>query len=161
MKTILILGILVLMSCQAQKQTLVFIKHIPYCGGAKPTPEMARGTIEMAKNSMFAITKKGASKVEKWIVTDTSGTWRGKLEPGSYDVFRAEKYLSTQELIIKYELKDSEFYKFNGEKCLELWKSQPDFSFDASKSGSVHIELKGKCYVGFRPCLDYIGPKVQ
>jgi hypothetical protein len=161
MKTFLFLSILVLASCQAQKQTLVFIKRTPYCGGAKPTPEMARGTIEMAKKSKFAITKKGQLKVEKWIVTDSSGTWTGKLEPGSYDVYRADKRLSTQELIIKYDLKDSEFYKFNGEKCLELWKLQSDFTFETSNSGSVHIELKGKCYVGFRPCLDYIGPKVQ
>jgi hypothetical protein len=161
MKTLLFLGILTLLSCQAQKQTLVFIKHTPYCGGAKPTPEMARGTIEMAKQSKFAITLKGNTKVEKWIITDTSGTWRGKLKPGNYDVYRAEKYMTTQELISKYDLKDSEFYKFNGDKCLEIWKSQPDFTFETSNSGSVHIELKGKCYVGFRPCLDYIGPKVQ
>ena len=161
MKALWILGILTLISCSAQKQTLVFFKHTPYCGGAKPTPEMAKGTVVMASKSKFAITKKGEKKVEKWIVTDTSGTWKGKLNAGSYDIYRAEKFLSNQELIAQFKLADSEFYKFNGEKCLETWKSQPDFSFEANNSGSIHIELKGKCFVGFSPCLDYIGPKVQ
>jgi hypothetical protein len=161
MKALWILGILTLISCSAQKQTLVFFKHTPYCGGAKPTPEMAKGTVVMASKSKFAITKKGEKKVEKWIVTDTSGTWKGKLSAGSYDIYRAEKFLSNQELIAQFKLADSEFYKFNGEKCLETWKSQPDFSFEANNTGSIHIELKGKCFVGFSPCLDYIGPKVQ
>ena len=145
----------------AQKTSLTFNTHLPYCGGARPTPEMAKGTVVMASKSKFALTKKGEKKVEKWIVTDTSGTWTGKLNAGSYDIYRAEKFLSNQELITKFKLVDSDFYKFNGEKCLETWKSQPDFSFEANNTGSIHIELKGKCFVGFSPCLDYIGPKVQ
>lgn len=161
MKALFILSLLFLISCSAQKHTLVFIKHTPYCGGAKPTPEMARGTVVMASKSKFAITKKGGKKVEKWIVTDTSGTWKGKLDCGSYDIYRAEKFLAIQELISQFKLVDSDFYKFSGEKCLEIWKSQPDFSFEANNTGSIHIELKGKCFVGFSPCLDYIGPKVQ
>lgn len=161
MKPLWILCILTLISCSAQRQTLVFIKRTPYCGGAKPTPEMAKGTVFMASKSKFAITKKGEKKVEKWIVTDTSGIWTGKLAPGSYEIYRAEKFLSNQVLITQFKLVDSEFYKFNGEKCLETWKSQPDFSFEANNSGSIHIELKGKCFVGFSPCIDYIGPKVQ
>ena len=58
MKALWILGLLTLISCSAQKQTLVFFKHTPYCGGAKPTPEMANGTVVMASKSKFAITKK-------------------------------------------------------------------------------------------------------
>ena len=161
MKALWIFSVLLLISCSAQKQTLVFIKHIPYCGGAKPTPEMARGTVIMASKSKFAITKKGEKKIEKWITTDTSGTWTGKLNAGSYDVYQAEKFMSTQELITQFKLVDSDFYKFKGEKCLENWKMQPDFSFETTNSGSIHIELKGKCFVGFSPCFDYIGPKVQ
>lgn len=161
MKTFWFLSLLVFLSCQAQKQTLVFIKHTPYCGGAKPTPEMAKGTVVMASKSKFALTKKGDRKIIKWIVTDTSGTWKGNLKPGSYDIYRAEKFLSNQELMVQFKLVDSEFYKFNGEKCLETWKSQPDFTFEANNTGSIHIELKGKCFVGFSPCMDYTGPKVQ
>jgi len=149
--------------CSSQRQTLVFIKHTPYCGGARPTPEMARGTVVMASKSKFAVTKKGEKKVEKWIITDTSGTWTGKLVAGNYDVYRADKFLSNEELMkqLKTFISDSINYRFNGEKCLELWKKEPDCSFTASLSGSIHVELRGKCFVGFSPCIEYIGPKVQ
>lgn len=161
MKAIWIVSVLLLFSCSAQKQTLVFIKHIPYCGGAKPTPEMTRGTVTMASKTKFAITKKGDKKIVKWIVTDTSGTWTGKLNTGTYDIYRAEKFWSNKELITHFKLVDTDFYRFNGEKCLDSWKLQPDYSFESKNSGSIHVELKGKCFVGFSPCFDYIGPKVQ
>lgn len=155
--------ILSIYGCSSQRQTLVFIKHTPYCGGARPTPEMARGTVVMASKSKFALTKKGETKIEKWIITDTSGTWTGKLAAGNYDVYRADKFLSNEELMkqLKTFILDSINYRFNGEKCLELWKKEPDYSFTASLSGSIHVELRGKCFVGFTPCIEYIGPKVQ
>jgi hypothetical protein len=149
--------------CSSQRQTLVFIKHTPYCGGARPTPEMARGTTVMAAKSKFALTKKGEKTVEKWITTDTSGTWAGKLNAGNYDVYRADKFLNSEVLKVQMNsfIIDTTNYRFVGEKCIELWKNEPDYSFTVSNSGSIHIELKGKCFVGFTPCIEYIGPKVQ
>ena len=149
--------------CSSQRQTLVFIKHTPYCGGARPTPEMARGTTVMAAKSKFALTKKGEKTVEKWITTDTSGTWAGKLNAGNYDVYRADKFLNNEVLKLQMNsfIIDTTNYRFVGEKCLDLWKKEPDYSFTVANSGSIHIELKGKCFVGFTPCIEYIGPKVQ
>jgi len=164
MKYYLVLTLIaIIYGCSSQRQTLVFIRHTPYCGGAKPTPEMARGSVVMASKAKFALTKKGERKVEKWIVTDTSGTWTGKLNEGNYDVYRADKFLSNEELMLQINIGviANENFRFNGEKCLELWKKEPDYSFTVSNSGSIHVELKGKCFVGFTPCIEYVGPKVQ
>lgn len=163
MKTTLFILSLFLFSCTAQKVSLAFRIKTPYCGGAKPTPEMAAGRQEAYSNLKVALVKEGETKVFKWLNLDADGMWFGDLAPGNYLIFQEDKFLSTEELIKKHNLTNSEFYRFNGVDCLENWKKEADFkfSFDKNLSNDSEFVFKAKCQVGLRPCIDYIGPKVQ
>lgn len=163
MKTSLFILSLFLYSCSAQKVSLSFSTQTPYCGGAKPTPEMAAGRKEPCSNLKVALVKEGETKVFKWLTLDSSGMWMGDLVMGNYLIFQEDKFFSTDDLIKKYNLVDSELYRFNGIICLEKWKKEADFKlvFDENWSSISEYIFKAKCQVGQRPCLEYVGPKVQ
>lgn len=163
MKTTLLALAILLASCSVQKATISFSTQYPYCGGAKPTSEMAAGRKEPCSKLKVALVKEGETKVYKWLTLDADGMWIGDLTPGNYLIFQEDKFLTTEELIKKHNLIDSELYRFNGVTCLEKWKKEPDFEivFDKSWSNLSEFVFKAKCQVGLRPCIEYIGPKVQ
>jgi hypothetical protein len=163
MKTILLILVLLLYSCSAQKVSLSFSVQTPYCGGAKPTPEMAAGRKEPCSNIKVALVKEGETKVFKWLTLDSEGIWIGDLATGNYFIFQEDKFLDTEELIKKHNLIDSDLYRYNGVICLEKWKKEADFQFvsDENLSSISEFIFKSKCQVGLRPCIEYIGPKVQ
>ncbi len=163
MKITLLILVLLLYSCSAQKVSLSFSVQTPYCGGAKPTPEMAAGRKEPCSNVKVALVKEGETKIFKWLTLDADGMWIGNLIPGNYSIFQEDKFLSTDDLIKKHNLIDSDLYRFNGIDCLEKWKKEADFQFvfDENWSSVSEFIFKSKCLVGLRPCVDYIGPKVQ
>jgi hypothetical protein len=163
MKTTLLALAILLASCSVQKATISFSTQYSYCGGAKPTPEMAAGRKEPCSKLKVALVKEGETKVHKWLTLDADGMWIGDLTPGNYLIFQEDKFLTTEELIKKHNLIDSELYRFNGITCLEKWKKEADFqfSFDENWSSVSEFIFKAKCQVGLRPCLEYIGPKVQ
>jgi len=163
MKTTLFILSLLLYSCSAQKVSISMHTHYPYCGGAKPSPEMAAGRKEPCSNLKVALIKDGETSVYKWLTFDADGMWVGNLKPGNYSIFQEDKFLSSDDLIKKHNLIDSELYRFSGAKCLETWKKEADFQlvFGKEWSSLTPFNFKSKCQVGLRPCLEYIGPKVN
>jgi hypothetical protein len=164
MKYLTIIAIFILTSCASQKVAISVETWKPYCGGAKPTPEMAQGTRTPFSNQRIAVTRKNTSDINnpeivKWITLDSLGKWTGKLNPGIYDLFREDKTRSLEEIQQKYRKLDNEMYAFVGLETLTSWKATPDFSMEVKENSEVKIELKEKCFVGLNPCMEYIGPK--
>ena len=163
MKPFFYLFLLLLTSCTAQKVTVIMEVYKPYCGGAKPTPEMAKGIRTPFSNEKVAVFKMSddlkSFGFEKWILLDSLGNWNGKLKTGSYQVFRGDKMLSIEEIQQKFRKPDNEMYAFVGIKQLESWKAIADFTFEVKDETNVSITLSEKCFVGLNPCMEYIGPK--
>lgn len=163
MKPFFYLFLLLLTSCTAQKVSVFMEVYKPYCGGAKPTPEMAKGTRTPFSNEKVAVFKMSddlkSFEIEKWIQLDSLGNWSGKLKLGNYIVFRSDKMLSIEEIQQKFKKPDSELYAFVGIKQLETWKATADFTFEVKEETNVSITLSEKCFVGLNPCMEYIGPK--
>jgi hypothetical protein len=164
MKSLTIIAILILTSCASQKVAISVETWKPYCGGAKPTPEMAQGIRTPFANERVAINKmsddlKSPSTFLKWIQLDSEGKWTGGLKPGTYQIYRADKLLSLEEIEKKYRQQDNEMYAFVGLETLTSWKATPDLSMEVKENSEVKIELKEKCFVGLNPCMEYIGPK--
>lgn len=155
--------LLLLTSCTAQKVSIFMEVYKPYCGGAKPTPEMAKGIRTPFSNQKAAVFKMSddlkSFDFEKWIQLDSLGNWIGKLKHGTYNVFRADKMLSIEEIEKKFRKPDDEMYAFVGIKQLESWKATTDFTFEVKDETNVSITLSEKCFVGLNPCMQYIGPK--
>lgn len=163
MKYLRILILIVLTSCSSQKVTLFMETWKPYCGGAKPTPEIAKGTSRPFKNEKVILYKMNVDSksytIEKWITLDSIGKWNGKLKTGNYQVFRGDKLLSIEEIQQKFRKPDSEMYAFVGIEYLKSWKETADFTFEVKDETTVSITLNEKCFVGLNPCMEYIGPK--
>jgi hypothetical protein len=163
MKPFFYLFLLLLTSCTAQKVSVFMEVYKPYCGGAKPTPEIAKGIRTPFSNEKVAVFKMSddlkSFDFEKWIQLDSLGNWTGKLKQGTYIVFRSDKMLSIEEIKQKFQKPDSELYAFVGIKQLETWKATADFSFEVKDETNVSITLSEKCFVGLNPCMEYIGPK--
>ena len=163
MKFLSILMLLVLTSCSSQKVALVVETWKPYCGGAKPTPEMAKGTNTPYANEKMVLFKMSDDSksytLEKWISLDSLGKWDGKLNPGNYRVFRSDKMLSIEEIQQKFRKPESEMYAFVGVEMLKSWKATADFTFEVKEKTNVSITLSENCFVGLNPCMVYIGPK--
>jgi hypothetical protein len=164
MKPFIFTLILFLFSCSTQKVSVLVEVYKPYCGGAKPTPEMAKGSKIPFSNEKIAVYIKNSDETLtpvflKWIVLDSFGKWKGSLKSGSYNLFRFEKTLSFTELEKKYRAPDNEMYGFVGEEKIIQWKETPDYTLEVSKETIVTITLSEKCFVGLNPCMEYIGPK--
>ena len=163
MKPFFYLFLLLLTSCTAQKVSVFMEVYKPYCGGAKPTPEIAKGIRTPFSNEKVAVFKMSndlkSFDFEKWIQLDSLGNWNGKLKQGTYIVFRSDKMLTIEEIEKKFRKPDSELYAFVGIKQLETWKATADFNFEVKDKTNVTITLSEKCFVGLNPCMEYIGPK--
>ncbi|MFY7669274.1 MAG: hypothetical protein ACOVQG_11040 [Crocinitomicaceae bacterium] len=163
MKPFFYLFLLLLTSCTAQKVSVFMEVYKPYCGGAKPTPEIAKGIRTPFSNEKVAFFKMSndlkSFDFEKWIQLDSLGNWNGKLKQGTYIVFRSDKMLTIEEIEKKFRKPDSELYAFVGIKQLETWKATADFTFEVKDETNVSITLSEKCFVGLNPCMEYIGPK--
>jgi hypothetical protein len=163
MKPFFYLFLLLLTSCTAQKVSVFMEVYKPYCGGAKPTPEIAKGIRTPFSNEKVAVFKMSddlkSFDFEKWIQLDSLGNWTGKIKQGTYVVFRSDKMLTIEEIKQKFQKPDSELYAFVGIKQLETWKATVDFTFEVKDETNVSITLSEKCFVGLNPCMEYIGPK--
>lgn len=102
MKIVFLISIVTIVACAStKKQGTEFSGkvqiHQPYCGGAKPSPEVAKGTYSPYKSATFLI-KTSMSNDEKNIVakitTDEKGEFKANLKPGSYVVIHQDKTLS-------------------------------------------------------------------
>jgi len=150
-------------SCGSQKIQLQVQAFKPYCGGAKPTPLEAEGTLSWAAGmslDLFCVDKKGSRKVDR-IVLDEKGIWDGTLAQGEYILKRADKDFTLSELKVKFSIDDTLNYKYIGDKKLDQWTKETDFVLSVVASDTLRKDfvLKEKCFVGLNPCFEYIGPK--
>ncbi len=141
----------------AQKTSLTFNTHLPYCGGARPTPEMAKGTTAPAAGQKFALIRVGGTKV-KWITLNDKGQWKGRLKKGTYNIYREEKRMTIVEIKSKHKLSSSELVQYKGDECITEYCNTPDFKMEITGNAEFTFTINGKCNIGFRPCLEYVGP---
>ncbi|MBL7912311.1 MAG: carboxypeptidase regulatory-like domain-containing protein [Bacteroidia bacterium] len=89
---LLILGC-ALFSCSQKKlvsTTITFMQ--PYCGGARPTPEIQADALKAkpySNRTIVAVSSKGRVDSAK---TNADGTFKINLKPGTYKLFEAWRY---------------------------------------------------------------------
>lgn len=160
MKTCLFILLWIPFFSLSQKVKIAVQTHIPYCGGAKPTPEMAKGRDETSVNyTLVLIERTTKNKIQ--ITTNEEGNWTGKLKKGVYEAYRLDKTLSNEELKSKYKLENTENFRFLGDECLNEWKLEPDYVLEVNtkKKQTFTITIRSYCYRGTVPCWEYTGKK--
>ena len=164
LKTLFFILIMMLIaSCSCQKIQLQVQVFKPYCGGAKPTPLQAEGTLYSAAGmtlELFGVDQGDNKKVER-IILDDNGLWKGTLKQGKYILKQADKDQSLSVLKVKFSIDDTLNYKYIGDKKLNQWTKEIDFVFSVVASDTLRKDfvLKEKCFVGLNPCFEYIGQK--
>lgn len=136
--------------------------HKPYCGGAKPNPDIAAGYYESMKLEKFKILK-GETFTEgmavfKEIQLDESGNITLQLEKGKYMLMRADKFLSLEDFIKENGHIENENYRLKDTDCFKTWKTTVDMYFTVDNDTVIELRQKAKCWVGTNPCLEYVGP---
>lgn len=160
---LLILTFFIFNFCFSQRVNLSVESWRPYCGGAKPTPEVERGIRTPFSGEKIAAFRRNYENsnppvLVKWLELDEAGKWSGCLKPGVYEFYRSDKILSLDEIEKKYRLPDNENYAFVGNAKLNKWKTTPDYTIAIKKKTELKITLIEKCFVGLNPCMEYIGP---
>lgn len=80
------------LTAQSKKVKLKLVQYIPYCGGAKPTPEILKASqeeVQYSNKKLIFISSKG--KIDT-IYTDTNGIVSKKLSYGIYKFFEPWKF---------------------------------------------------------------------
>ena len=136
--------------------------HKPYCGGAKPTAEIAAGYDEPMKLEKFKLIKgkeyKEGMAVFQDVTLDEAGNTNLQLEKGEYMLLRADKFLALDDFIKENGAIEKVNYQLKDNLCFSEWKNTVDKYFTVEKDASIEIHQKAKCWVGTNPCLIYIGP---
>lgn len=135
----------------------------PYCGGARPSPEMEKGTIVDFRNKEFVI-KVGNSNhdsipVLKRVMTDEHGVFQLNLPKGDYVIVFPHKAQS-YESFKKEELKNFEGkqLQLTNEDCLKEYWERADGKFSVSDESDYDVEIRRTCYADFNYCMQYTGP---
>lgn len=170
MKVVLYSLIILLSSCalfKSSKKNNVegFIQiHKPYCGGAKPTPEMSKGTFEPYANATFYLkSSMNNSKREQTVAiirTDEKGKFRSKIPVGNYLLIHSDKVLSFNEFLKKHN-KPQTNLEYIGEEEAKKNYLRADHEVQVTEAGIQTITYQSKCFTGLNPCLKYTGPKPQ
>ncbi len=136
--------------------------HKPYCGGAKPTAEIAAGYDESMKFEKFKLLKgkeyKEGMAVFQEVTLDEGGNTTLQLEKGEYMLLRADKFLALDDFIKENGAIEKVNYQLKENLCFSEWKNTVDKYFTVEKDTSIELLQKAKCWVGTNPCLIYIGP---
>ncbi|NVK63375.1 MAG: hypothetical protein HWE22_02260 [Flavobacteriales bacterium] len=143
-----------------QKLTVTFQSHRPYCGGAAPTEEQAKGFTEPMANQVFYLYKderpNSVTDMVK-VTTDESGTFSIDLKDGRFSIISEDKALPLKEFIKKKKI-EGEFYEYSDDSCFETWRTTPEFTIDLSHPTDEVVTIKTDCYTGDNPCMQYTGP---
>lgn len=134
--------------------------HKPYCGGARPTPEMEKGFTDPVPNADFYIYSGDRPENKKDMIkvtTNEQGVFTVQLIPGEYHIVQAQKLLPLEEFI-KNNTYDSQHYQQAPEPCFRDWKDSPDFSFKLEGESKEVFTENHRCFIGANPCLKYVGP---
>lgn len=136
--------------------------HKPYCGGARPNPDIAAGYYESMKYEKFNILKgtdfKEGMEVFKEIALDESGNAILELEKGEYMFVRTSKFLSLDEFMAANGPFETENYVVKEADCFQTWKNTVDLYLKVEGDTLVEFREKARCWVGTNPCLEYVGP---
>ena len=135
--------------------------HNPYCGGARPTPEIENGFSEPIPNAVYYIYSGDRPKTAKdmtKITTNADGKFTVSLPNGLYSVIQESKLLPLEQFIELKSIK-GDFYTNGDSECFSNWKKGVDFSFNVESSdcSPLFTEIK-RCFTGANPCLEYEGP---
>ena len=136
--------------------------HKPYCGGARPTPEVAAGYYETMKFEKFKVLdgtsfKEGMTPVME-IALDEGGNATFQLKPGDYLLMRSDKFLPLDEFIKKNGVIEEKNYRLKDNQCFIDWKNSADLYLKVVNDTVVEYRQRAKCWVGTNPCLEYTGP---
>lgn len=136
--------------------------HKPYCGGAKPSPDVAAGYYESMKFEKFKLVKgtefKEGMAVYQEVALDAEGNTVLSLEKGAYMLVRADKFLPLDEFIKENGPFEKDNYELKGNQCFIDWKNTVDLYFTIENDTTLELRQKAKCWVGTNPCLEYVGP---
>lgn len=172
MKVFILLSIVLLSSCaifKGKKDKFVVTGKIeinkPYCGGAKPSEEMAKGTTEAYKNATFYVkTQMNNDKKLETVLkftTDSKGNFKFKIKKGTYIVVHEDKLLTLEQFKAKYNKPTDQFQEYIGDKDAKNSFEKLDFTLDVQAKKEFSYVYKAKCFVGLNPLLRYIGPKPE
>lgn len=172
MRNIIILTVLIL-SLPLSKANLIFAQndvtitgivklHKPYCGGAYPPPDIAKGTFSAMQNTMLHIVKKGdTSRTEVLsFKTDEKGYFKFKIKKGSYYIFSDNKMLPFEEFYKKNSQQVGNSVSM-GKDCYKKWYDTPDYKLEVAEDSKIEIIFHSSCFTGINPCLQYTGPWPQ
>ncbi len=136
--------------------------HHPYCGGAKPDPDVAKGYYESMKLEKFKLYSgsefKQSNQPIKEVSLDQSGNITLILAPGDYHLVHVDKLLSVDDFMKKNGPYNDVHYVVKDKACYENWMSTPDLVFTLKADTIIEMRKKAKCWVGTNPCLEYVGP---
>lgn len=133
----------------------------PYCGGAEPSEEQAKGGLKPLINSTYYLKKSKTNDpnviAEQVFTTDESGDFSIKLEPGLYAVLHPDKLMNFGEFKLKNKARTN-YYTDRDNDCFQRWYNSPDFLIQVNTDTTVVLNVKSRCYTGSNPCVKYDGP---
>lgn len=136
--------------------------HKPYCGGAKPSPDVAAGYYESMKFGEYKLYRgtdlNANSELVQDVRMDISGIANLQLEPGEYYLLRADKTLSLDQFIAKNGPVEEKHYVIKEKSCYQEWMRTIDLKFRVVNDTIIEFREKGKCWIGTNPCIEYVGP---
>lgn len=141
---------------------LVIQTHTPYCGGAYPTPEMAKGSYTPQSGQRYVLLKgstySSSSTIIQTIQLDGQGGVNMALPIGDYLLVHPDKQLTFNAFLKKYEPANANVKNSLGKECYEKWYASPDFTFHVSSDTTLQFTQRSSCFTGTNPCLIYTGP---
>jgi len=138
-------------------------KHHPYCGGAKPPPQVEKGYLSPLANQTFYI-KRGVVnhdtlEIVNQIFTGSKGQFNCNLDIGTYALIFPEKNETFQKFYKQAKV-ETRFLKAADVDCFLRWWRAPEAIFQVSDTSSnIQCIVQHTCDAGFNPCLTYVGPK--
>lgn len=173
-KILYILSVVFLYSCSStcnigtftneineESKYVVLVKtqvHVPYCGGAMPTPEQAQGYNTPAVYKEYLLSSDSTLESNySSVFLNEDGYFHMSLNEGKYFLYQKDKALNIEQFMTKYGGKNS--YEVEQDKaCFETWKKSPDFSFTVNTDSTYIFTYKSFCFTGTNPCISYDGP---
>ncbi len=145
--------------CHKYKLSGTVYKHNPYCGGIRPTPEIANGTNSVFADKTFGVVKDTTlRKVIKKFTTDKDGKFSIKLPKGHYFIFFDFKLTDFESFYKKFSEKKN-FQKPNDRTCFFKWYKTPEYEIILSQDTTIEFTINSRCFVGINPCMQYTGPR--
>jgi hypothetical protein len=136
--------------------------HKPYCGGAKPSLDIAAGYYEPLSGQSFKVYRgreySDNLPLIREFTLDQDGNTTLKLPPDNYLIIHKDKSLPLDKFQAKYSEVPNQYYKIKDTGCFNQWKNTVDINLQVTTDTVIELRLKAKCWVGTNPCMDYVGP---